>query len=42
MGIKIVGRDINPLATDGSKENIAHFGYECEVVTGPISGNEEI
>lgn len=37
MGIKIVGRDINPLATDGSKENIAHFGYECEVVTGPIS-----
>ncbi|PLR66010.1 RNA methyltransferase [Bacillus sp. PAMC26568] len=37
MGINIVGRDINPLVTDGSRENIAHFGYECDVITGPIS-----
>lgn len=37
MGIDIVGRDINPLATKGSRENIAHFGYEGEVITGPIS-----
>ena len=37
MGIHIVGRDINPLATDGSRENIAYFGYKCDVETGPIS-----
>lgn len=37
MGIDIVGRDINPLATKGSRENIAHFGYKCDVKKGPIS-----
>ncbi|WP_397251686.1 TRM11 family SAM-dependent methyltransferase [Peribacillus simplex] len=37
MGINIVGRDINPLVTDGSRENIAYFGLEGEVTTGPIS-----
>ncbi|MFC0271058.1 TRM11 family SAM-dependent methyltransferase [Metabacillus herbersteinensis] len=37
MGIHIVGRDINPLVTDGSRENIAHFGLEGDVTTGPIS-----
>ncbi|USK33120.1 RNA methyltransferase [Bacillus sp. F19] len=37
MGIDIIGRDINPLVTDGSRENIAHFGYECDVRTAPIS-----
>jgi tRNA G10 N-methylase Trm11 len=37
MGIPIVGRDINPIAIDGSKENIAFFGYDCDVVTCPIS-----
>lgn len=37
MGIHIVGRDINPLATDGSRENIAYFGYKCDVETGPIA-----
>ncbi|WP_154974260.1 TRM11 family SAM-dependent methyltransferase [Priestia megaterium] len=37
MGIDIVGRDINPLVTDGSRENIAHFGLKGDVKTGPIS-----
>lgn len=37
MGINIVGRDINPLVTDGSRENIAYFGLEGDVTTGPIS-----
>lgn len=37
MGIDMVGRDINPLVTDGSRNNIAHFGYESEVTTGPIA-----
>lgn len=37
MGINIVGRDINPLATKGTRENIAYFGYKGDVMTGPIS-----
>ncbi|PLT28816.1 RNA methyltransferase [Peribacillus deserti] len=37
MGIDIVGRDINYLVTDGSRENIAYFGLKGEVTTGPIS-----
>ena len=37
MGIDIVGRDINPLVTSGSRENVAHFGYTCDVTVGPIS-----
>lgn len=37
MGIDMVGRDINPLATKGARENIAFFGYECDIVSGPIS-----
>ncbi|WP_285769374.1 RNA methyltransferase [Peribacillus sp. SI8-4] len=37
MGIDIVGRDINPLVTDGSRENIAYFDLEGDVTTGPIS-----
>nr|WP_246066970.1 RNA methyltransferase [Cytobacillus solani] len=37
MGIDIVGRDINPLVTSGSRENIAFFGYEGDVRVGPIS-----
>lgn len=37
MGISIVGRDINPLVTKGSRKNIAHFGYEGDVTKGPIS-----
>lgn len=37
MGIDIVGRDINPLVVDGSRENIAHFGLIGEVALGPIA-----
>lgn len=37
MGIHIVGRDINPLVTSGSRKNIAYFGYEGDVATGPIA-----
>ncbi|RFU67863.1 RNA methyltransferase [Peribacillus saganii] len=37
MGINIDGRDINPLVTTGSRENIAHFGLEGNVTLGPIS-----
>ncbi|WP_409293300.1 TRM11 family SAM-dependent methyltransferase [Peribacillus sp. SCS-37] len=37
MGIDIDGRDINPLVTDGSRENIAYFGLAGNVTTGPIS-----
>ncbi len=31
MGIDIVGSDRNPLVLGGTRENIAHFGYACEV-----------
>ncbi|WP_246942958.1 TRM11 family SAM-dependent methyltransferase [Bacillus pinisoli] len=31
MGINIVGSDVNPLVLTGARENIAHFGYTCEV-----------
>lgn len=37
MGIDIVGRDINPLVVDGSRENIAHFGLAGTVELGPIA-----
>lgn len=37
MGIDIVGRDINPLVVDGSRENIAYFGLTGRVDLGPIS-----
>ncbi|RKJ09581.1 RNA methyltransferase, partial [Butyricicoccus sp. 1XD8-22] len=37
MGINIVGRDINPIVCDGSRENIAYFGLEGNVSKGPIS-----
>lgn len=36
MGIDIIGRDIKPLPAIGARENIAHFGYECEVTKGAI------
>lgn len=32
MGIDIVGSDVNPLILPGTRENIAHFGYQCEVL----------
>lgn len=37
MGIQIEGRDINPLVTQGSRENIAHFGLTGNVTLGPIA-----
>lgn len=37
MGMDMVGRDINPLVTTGSRENLAHFGLKGEVTLGPIS-----
>lgn len=37
MGIDIVGRDINPIVVDGSRENIAHFGLTGSVELGAIA-----
>ncbi|MEZ0482335.1 TRM11 family methyltransferase [Planococcus sp. SSTMD024] len=37
MGIDIVGRDINQLVVDGSRENIAHFGLSGSVDLGAIA-----
>ncbi|MFY4777054.1 TRM11 family SAM-dependent methyltransferase [Metabacillus sp. RGM 3146] len=37
MGIHIEGRDINPLAASGARENIAHFGLDGDVTFGPIA-----
>lgn len=31
MGIDIVGSDHNPLILEGTRENIAHFGYSTEI-----------
>lgn len=36
MGVPIEGSDVNPLVCDGSRENIAHFGYETSVTLCPI------
>lgn len=36
MGIDIVGRDMNWFVANGSRQNLAHFGYTCDVVLGPI------
>ena len=38
IGMRIVGRDINPLAATGARANLAHFGYACEVTLGDIAG----
>ncbi|AOV07074.1 TRM11 family SAM-dependent methyltransferase [Sporosarcina ureilytica] len=37
MGFDIVGSDINPLVTSHTSENIAYFGYACEVKPRPIA-----
>ena len=37
MGMDIVGRDINPLIIEPTKENISYFGLEGDVVAGPIA-----
>ena len=36
MGIDIIGRDIKPLPAIGARENVAHFGYSCEIKRGAI------
>lgn len=36
MGIDIVGSDRNPLILKGTRENIDHFGYSCEVKLADI------
>ncbi|MCD7033612.1 RNA methyltransferase [Metabacillus sp. GX 13764] len=40
MGIRMEGRDINHLAAKGARENIAYFGLEGSVTSGPISEAE--
>lgn len=40
MGIDIVGRDINPLVTQGARVNIAHFGLVGDVTLGAIQNVE--
>ncbi|MFD0673266.1 TRM11 family SAM-dependent methyltransferase [Cohnella sp. GCM10027633] len=37
IGMRIVGRDVNPLATTGARANLVHFGYACEVALGDIA-----
>lgn len=37
IGMRIVGRDNNPLATTGARANLAHFGYAREVTLGDIA-----
>lgn len=37
MDFDIVGSDINWLVVKHTRENIAYFGYECEVMTRPIA-----
>lgn len=36
MGITICGRDIKPLPAIGARENVAHFGYSCDIKIGAI------
>ena len=42
MGIDIVGRDINPLVCEGSRENIAYFGLTGDVRKSAIEDIEEM
>ncbi len=37
MGIDMDGRDINPLVTSGTRENLAYFGLTANVTLGPIA-----
>lgn len=37
MNFNIVGSDINPLVTRHARENIAYFGFSCEVKPSPIA-----
>ncbi|MFJ7828098.1 TRM11 family SAM-dependent methyltransferase [Psychrobacillus sp. NPDC096623] len=42
MGIDIVGRDINPLVCQGSRENIAYFGLTGDVRKSAIEDIDEM
>lgn len=42
MDFDIVGSDINWLVVKHTRENIAHFGYSCEVTTKPIADVTEL
>lgn len=42
MDFNIVGSDINWLVVKHTRENIAHFGYSCEVTAKPIADITEI
>lgn len=37
MDFNIVGSDFNPLVVEHTLENIAYFGYKCDVTTKPIA-----
>ncbi|WP_084783401.1 TRM11 family SAM-dependent methyltransferase [Bacillus dakarensis] len=41
MGIDIDGSDINPLILQGTRENIAHFGFQGEVVKRDVRNVEK-
>lgn len=36
MGVDMVGSDRNPLVLRGARENIAHFGFSCEITLSDI------
>lgn len=45
MDIDIIGSDLNPLVLGGTRENIAHFGFDCEVILKDIrhiNGNYDV
>lgn len=42
MDFNIVGSDINWLVVKHTRENIAYFGYDCEVTTKPIADIDEV
>lgn len=42
MGIDIVGREINPLAAIGARENLAYFGFGAKVTLGDMREIAEV
>jgi tRNA G10 N-methylase Trm11 len=42
MGIDIVGREINPLAAIGARENLAYFGFGSKVTLGDMREITEV
>lgn len=41
MGIAVSGREINPLAAQGARENLAYFHYDVQVVLGDMRDIKE-